>query len=760
MEPQRRPSDSFLRSNKKRNALYAAAEGRCQHCGKELGEVWHANHVEPWIVTGRTNVYEMEALCPSCNTRKGDKMPEYAQPEYKNIRFDKLRIGQRGAVETLIPRVEKYVRGIVEEKYDEQGRSYKDTHQHTALILPYGYGKSDIIRVAGVLLSSLGLTGANLILEPASYLVKQITDAREMEVKAAFYNLPRRKELLEPWRVESPFKYPTLNRRGIGFFGMTIQMVWENIETIFDWVNAHRHKRGCPPMVFIDEAHSASVSNTWGKCIKVLTEAGAVICLLTATPFRSDEEEIEGFHYVDERATRARVSRPLSAGGDVFIDLHEDKDIIKKLMPDFEYTLYEAWREEPSVICTIDRLSFDLDLGKLSSADTIKYKETKMVSALTPSEVVENLADILRQPEAIKVAVETMMPEFIGMRRLLPEAKSLIYSTNDPPFTPLEERNAHAYDIKAEIERQYPGQFNVKVATSTLAEEDGDADAIIEDFKNPRGADILIVKQMGGTGLDIPAIKTVMDLSPTRAMVSWSQRIMRGDRVVDPIGDGSAIIDKFDYITPDDCISVELFEKLIKGEGGDTRQRIRSPIQPQEEGQGEDGGVAEREQEFWAVLGGAPLPPMKDSWGYEAPGEAKEFVDETYAEIAELRGWSRGTRPIISKIGDIAVARVLGSNPATIVAPQPEPTTPTAPALGQQEREMALRKEANTIMSRIVRIQRRQYPDINAGELQSGNWVEVTKERCGLAWKPLGQRDLEELEYIVEQLQEWEKELV
>ena len=202
---------------------------------------------------------------------------------------------------------------------------------------------------------------------------------------------------------------------------------------------------------------------------------------------------------------------------------------------------------------------------------------------------------------------------------------------------------------------------------------------------------------------------------------------------------------------------------MITGEGGDTRQRIGSPLQPQEEGEGEGGGgVAVREAEFWAVLGGAPLPPMKDSWGYEAPGEAKEFVDETYEQIQELRGWSRGTRPIISKIGDIAVARALGDNNGQGAA---APTTPPPPppddfALGRQDREKALRDEANTIMNRIVRIQRRQYPQINAGELKSSNWLEVTKERCGLAWKQLGQRDLEELEYIVEQLQEWEKELV
>jgi superfamily II DNA or RNA helicase len=59
---------------KERALLYYAADGKCQLCGCDLGDDFHADHIEPWSKTRRTNVHEMQALCPACNERKGAKM--------------------------------------------------------------------------------------------------------------------------------------------------------------------------------------------------------------------------------------------------------------------------------------------------------------------------------------------------------------------------------------------------------------------------------------------------------------------------------------------------------------------------------------------------------------------------------------------------------------------------------------------------------------------------------------------------------------
>ena len=61
----------YLRNRTLRNLLYKAAEGRCALCGKPLPANWHADHVEPWVRSRRTNVLGMQATCPTCNARKG-----------------------------------------------------------------------------------------------------------------------------------------------------------------------------------------------------------------------------------------------------------------------------------------------------------------------------------------------------------------------------------------------------------------------------------------------------------------------------------------------------------------------------------------------------------------------------------------------------------------------------------------------------------------------------------------------------------------
>ena len=63
-----------LRSKRLRAALWSHSDGKCQACGMALDPAnWHADHVVPYSRSGRTNVHEMQALCPACNLKKGAK---------------------------------------------------------------------------------------------------------------------------------------------------------------------------------------------------------------------------------------------------------------------------------------------------------------------------------------------------------------------------------------------------------------------------------------------------------------------------------------------------------------------------------------------------------------------------------------------------------------------------------------------------------------------------------------------------------------
>jgi hypothetical protein len=63
-----------LFSDKQRQAIYLAANGRCQQCGIQLEAGWHADHVVPHSKGGPTDIANGAALCPTCNITKSNKM--------------------------------------------------------------------------------------------------------------------------------------------------------------------------------------------------------------------------------------------------------------------------------------------------------------------------------------------------------------------------------------------------------------------------------------------------------------------------------------------------------------------------------------------------------------------------------------------------------------------------------------------------------------------------------------------------------------
>lgn len=74
------PSEPRRFSPRQRRAIYHVAEGRCQICGVQLDEHWHADHIVPWSLGGATNVWNAQALCPHCNITKGNTYVKAQEP--------------------------------------------------------------------------------------------------------------------------------------------------------------------------------------------------------------------------------------------------------------------------------------------------------------------------------------------------------------------------------------------------------------------------------------------------------------------------------------------------------------------------------------------------------------------------------------------------------------------------------------------------------------------------------------------------------
>jgi hypothetical protein len=86
-------------STLQRMTLFLKEQGRCAECGVPLRPGWHADHQQPFSKGGQTDVLNDQALCPSCNFRKGNRVMSNLIPWPSHVH---LRHWQRRALERII----------------------------------------------------------------------------------------------------------------------------------------------------------------------------------------------------------------------------------------------------------------------------------------------------------------------------------------------------------------------------------------------------------------------------------------------------------------------------------------------------------------------------------------------------------------------------------------------------------------------------------------------------------------------------------
>lgn len=79
-----------LRKKHDRNHIYILADGKCQICGIELGREWHVDHIIPYSIVQCTELDNLQALCPTCNLKKGTLMLRKHQKDLINIIQEKI----------------------------------------------------------------------------------------------------------------------------------------------------------------------------------------------------------------------------------------------------------------------------------------------------------------------------------------------------------------------------------------------------------------------------------------------------------------------------------------------------------------------------------------------------------------------------------------------------------------------------------------------------------------------------------------------
>lgn len=237
-----------------RTALYLAAEGKCAQCGTTLDDHWHADHVVPFSRDGLTDVTNGQALCATCNLRKGNRVSATV------VRFPEdfeLRGWQRDAYS----------------KYVAKRRAEPDNRDFLMNATP-GSGKT--IWALYVAMQSLVLGETKKI-----HVVVPTAELRTSWVK----------EASDTFGIQ-------LNPDGVSmsdFDGIvtTYQQVGRQPATYRTLVSKHE------TFVIFDEIHHAGDDRSWGSGIREAYSGARRRLAITGTPFRSDSNSIPFVRYLD-----------------------------------------------------------------------------------------------------------------------------------------------------------------------------------------------------------------------------------------------------------------------------------------------------------------------------------------------------------------------------------------------------------------------------------------------------------------------------
>lgn len=225
-----------------RVALYLVADGRCTGCGEELEPGWHADHVNPHVRGGPTDVVNGQALCPPCNLRKGAKI-----------------MGSRQWQVTALDRFRAH------------------PSPNFLLVATPGAGKTRTALDAARELLDANLIQRVIVVGPTGHMRKQWQKAAH-----------------EHYRIQLDPKFENGNgaiARGFHGVVVTYSAVASQPQLYRKLASDRR------TLVILDEVHHAGDERTWGDALRLAFEPAIRRLLLSGTPFRSDGRPIPFVEY-------------------------------------------------------------------------------------------------------------------------------------------------------------------------------------------------------------------------------------------------------------------------------------------------------------------------------------------------------------------------------------------------------------------------------------------------------------------------------
>jgi len=421
------------------------------------------------------------------------------------------------------------------------------------------YGKSDTIRNLALLAIAESKASCALVVHPGLTLSKQFLDPVRMIGWRQRW-LPTGPRLAKVATLKD-FAYQSMcNDEWLGSIHIHAIMQPMQMALAKQWVKKCVDDTGLPPIIFFDEAHQFSMDNHWGDVAREFHAIGCLVVVLTATPFRNDNDDVFGFKkrsVSDEvRARQIKYIQPSEDPGklELHTSVREEKDFI--IEADVEVPFAQGWQEK-----CIAKCSFDLIDWHMEGWGEGREGDKRMLSELPKKEARSNLAQIYRDPSAIDEAVSRALKHLEFFRQgSVKDATVVWYGMNDDTSTGVSSENQKA--IRDAIVRH---DSSMKVAIATQGEDkvvDEKSDETILKFvdEKKKHYDALILKQMGAAGLDSDRICVVVLWNTIRSLGQMIQMAMRGGNAKSKT--------HFVIVALADSMTKEKLEAFISGEGG------------------------------------------------------------------------------------------------------------------------------------------------------------------------------------------------
>ena len=455
-------------NTRERTALYLAADGHCTLCGTELEPGWHADHRDPYTAGGPTDVTNGQALCPTCNLKKGSTVT--IEPRGWQRRFiakyhstnsaDFLCVACPGAGKTLAA-------GFIARDLLAAGEI-----DRVLVIVPSGPLRMQWQRA----LAKLGVVVDGSTMNQPRKEREQVRSAAYGEMDTILG------QRVQGWVVtyQSMAAAPELHRR----------------------LNSRKRT-----LVILDEVHHLSERGSWGGA--AITALGVCVrrLALSGTPFRGDGKKIPFVEYDEDGWCR-------------YADRTNPDGTLGIYPRGFDYSYGTALSEHPAPVRPSVFEMFDGDVAWMEFGKDDPQEARISDPTLDPQRRRKT------NRQALNAAGEWLRDVLVNADKRL----SMVREEGDTQAQGLVvcRETEHAHQV-AEVLRACagPGQVHVAVSRDHTGEDSTEeARKTIETF-GAQNARWLVAVQMVSEGVDIPQLRVGVYATTVRSPLFFRQVLGR-----------------------------------------------------------------------------------------------------------------------------------------------------------------------------------------------------------------------------------------